>query len=235
MGREVPRLPRDRVKALTFDCYGTLIDWDRGIEAAFGRLESLRRSGVAVAEIRALRLEREKEIEAGPFLPYVEVLARSLTEAAAQVGATVAPGEARGFAQSVRTWSPFPDTAAALERLRTRSRLAIVSNVDTDLLMDSMRLIGVPFDVWVTAEQVRSYKPRPAHFQEVLRRLGLSSAEVLHVAQSPYHDIRPAQEMGWAAVWINRQGESYPYDSPPAWTYPDLASFAADLLGEGGA
>jgi 2-haloacid dehalogenase len=199
-------------RALTFDCYGTLVDWDRGIGDALRALASL--SG---ADLERLTRDREREelaLLAGPFQLYGAILAESLRRAAAQQGCEVSGDEARRFAATMGDWPPFSDTVRALERLRKRFALAILSNVETATLRRSVSRLGVGFDALVTAEELRSYKPARAHFDEALRRLALPQDDVLHVAGSLAHDVLPARALGWDVVWIDRRGEPRPPGVP---------------------
>ena len=215
-------------QALTFDCYGTLIDWNRGMAAAIAALPSLRECDHA--RLVQARHQVEIEVEAGPYLPYREVLARSLTGAARALGREPAREELEHFADSVGSWPPFDESPPVLARLARRYRLAILSNIETRTLEASVELLGAPFPVRVTAEEVRSYKPARAHFDEGLRRLELPAEAVLHVAQSYFHDIRPTREMGWSAVWVNREDEARPEGPAPSLEVRNLTELA-DLLG----
>ena len=222
----------DAVEALTFDCYGTLIDWEAGILHALDALLD----PASTKPDRDTLLEQygrfEPAAEEGPFRPYREVLkdvARMFGDAyAVEVDDT----EAAGFAASVGRWPPFPDSVEALQALATKYRLAIVSNVDDDLFEGSAAQLGVAFDEVVTAQQVGSYKPARGHFDEVLKRLNLPREKVLHCAQSLYHDIAPASALGFQCVWVNRRagkpgtGATPPAEAAPDLEVPDLASLA---------
>ncbi len=213
-----------RFDALTFDCYGTLVDWERGILDALTPLFASR--GVASPGDDAL-LERfgraESDVQTGPFLSYREVLRRVARRLGEEAGFRVSEEEASAFAASVGAWPPFPDTVGALRALATRFRLAVVSNVDDDLFAGTAARLGVAFETVVTAQQVRSYKPAPAHFHEVLRRLALPRDRVLHVAQSLHHDLAPARALGFACVWVNRRaGRPGSGATVPARATPDL-------------
>lgn len=216
---------REGLRALTFDCYGTLIDWDGGIEAAARSIP-----GCAGCHFETLVLDRElveQEIQRGEYLPYDEVLATSLKRAAAKQAREVTDAECAAFARSMERWPPFPDSGAALRVLGERFRLGILSNVEPRVLEASIAALGARIDVRVTAEDVRSYKPATAHFEEGLRRLRLPKEAVLHVAGSLYHDIAPAQRLGWRTAWIDRRGEGLPADGPrPDVVLPDMASLA---------
>src|SRR5215510_909603 len=194
-----------RFEALTFDCYGTLIDWETGIWDALRPV--FRRHRVAMA--REAALERFGTLEAAaerpPYRDYKAVLREVLQRLGRRAGFEPSADECEAFARSVGDWPAFPDTASALRALHRRYRLAIVSNVDDDLFAATAPRLGETFDWVVTAEQARSYKPAPAHFELALRRMNVARERVLHVAQSLYHDIGPAKALGLATVWVNRR------------------------------
>ena len=220
-----------RPAAITFDCYGTLIDWNRGIETAIAAVPSLRSlSDRARREIRERReaIEFERHLP-GAWRPYREVLAESLRDAAREGGIDVPAAEAASFAASMGRWPPHPDAPPALLRLRPRFGLAILSNVDRSTLLESVRLLGVSFDLLVTAEDVRSYKPAPAHFERALADLGLSPSEVLHVSFTADHDLRPAERLGIPTAWVRRYGVPEPRDLRPRFSVPDLLALAEAL------
>ena len=216
----------ERFQALTFDCYGTLIDWETGI------LWALRpwaiRSGLQLSDEELLGAygEEESRLErALPKTPYPGILAGSFKALGARFGAAVAEEEARAFARSIRDWPPFPDSPAALASLKKRYRLAILSNVDRESFRYSNARLGVAFDLVVTAEDIGSYKPDLAHFHEALRRLppiGVPEDCILHVAQSLYHDIAPAKALGLTTVWVNRRGDKAGGIVPGTRAKPDL-------------
>jgi 2-haloacid dehalogenase len=226
-------------EALTFDCYGTLIDWERGILDALAPV--LRAHGADVGgEEATLELfgRLEAGVEAGPYRRYRDVLREVVTGFGAALGFRPSAGEVRAFAESVPSWPPFADTVPALGALATRYRLAVVSNVDDDLFAGTAERLGVAFAEVVTAEQVKSYKPARAHFDEVTRRLGLPRERVLHVAQSLFHDIAPARALGFRCVWVNRRGgrpgagATTPASATPDLEVPDLATLV-ELIGRG--
>ena len=212
---------------LTFDCYGTLIDWRTGVREALAAIPSLRAADVARLVRDRERVERE--IERGEYLPYGEVLARSLFAAAREQGIAVTEGEARLFADSQGAWPPFAESREALARLAERWQLAILSNVETRVLERSVRALGAPFELLVTAEDVRSYKPARAHFEAALARLGVGPERVLHVACSLYHDVRPAAAIGMRTAFVDREGEGTPPDLAPDVAAPDLRALVAAL------
>ena len=212
-----------RFEFLTFDCYGTLIDWETGI------LRSLRpilaKHTVSMDDEPLLELygELEAAAEAGPFKSYREVLEGVVRGLGARLKFVPADDEVRGFPNSVAAWPPFPDTVRALQRLASRFKLAVISNVDDDLFAGSARLLQAPFAHVITAQQARSYKPSHNNFQTALARLGVPKEKVLHVAQSLYHDIAPANSLGWTSVWVNRRaGKSGSGATKPSTAIPDL-------------
>ena len=205
-----------RPEIITFDCYGTLIDWNAGIIGAFE--EEARRLGIESIDKRKLLAAyhaAEPLVQAREYLPYREVLTLLEVEVAALLG-WPRPGESSGYlADSLPSWLPFADTNAALERLVAAGyRLGILSNVDDDLLAGTCRHLAVQFDLLVTAQQVQSYKPAPDHFKRAIEAVGGRADGLLHVAQSYFHDIRPAAGMGLSTVWVNRLGEQRPAGGP---------------------
>jgi 2-haloacid dehalogenase len=198
------RMDFSSIRLITFDCYGTLIDWESGMLAALRPIFS--RDSRAISDARLLEEygEAEVEIEAGEYLPYRQVLARSVETMGRRLKVAISSEDSRRFAESLVQWEPFPDTVAGLQALAKRFRLGIISNVDDDLFAATQKKLGVAFDVIVTAEQVRSYKPSLANFQEALRRSGLEKYQVLHAGQSVYHDIIPANSLGLKTIWVDR-------------------------------
>jgi 2-haloacid dehalogenase len=194
----------ESIRLITFDCYGTLIDWETGMLAAMRPL--FRRGGRDIGDAQLLEAygEAEVELESRPYLTYREVLSRSVQDAGKRLGVTISAEQAHDFAESLTRWEPFPDTVSSLQELSKRFRLGIISNVDDDLFAVTRKKLNAPFDVVVTAQQVKSYKPSFRNFEEMLRRSGLKKEEVLHAAQSVYHDIVPANALGITNVWVNR-------------------------------
>ena len=212
-----------RKRVLSFDCYGTLIDWETGILGAVQPL--LRSRGVEAPDedVLALYTELESAAEAGPYQPYADVLATVMRGFGERFGFTPSPAEAGALALSVGDWPPFADSPAALAALKRRFKLAIISNIDDALFALSEPKLGVEFDWIVTAQQARSYKPSPNNFHVALARMGLGRDEVLHVAQSLFHDHVPARALGLQTVWVNRRGhKSGSGATPPAAAQPDL-------------
>lgn len=194
-----------RFEFLTFDCYGTLIDWETGILLSLRPL--LARHAVSIDDEPLLELygDLEAAAEDGPFKCYREVLEGVVRGLATELGFSLSDQEVRSFPDSIAAWPPFPDTVAALQRLASRFKLAVISNVDDDLFAGSARLLRSPFAHVITAQQARSYKPSHNNFQTALARIGVPQEKVLHVAQSLYHDIAPANALGWTCVWVNRR------------------------------
>lgn len=218
------------VRVITFDCYGTLIDWETGIWAAFQRAAAADGVHLERDNLLAAYHATEALIERGPFRPYAHVLTETARRAAAECGWAISRRQAAFLAESLPDWPPFPDTIAALERLAGRYRLGILSNVDDTLLAATRRRLVAPFAFWVTSDRVESYKPDLAHF-EAARPLVGAVEGWLHVAQSLYHDVAPANRLGLPVVWVNRQGETRPADGPlPDVEVADLAALAAWLM-----
>lgn len=208
---------------ITFDCYGTLIDWESGIRDAF--LAAARAAGATVdpASIIPVYAEAEPAVEQERYLPYREVLAQTALRTANTLGWK--PLDATFLARSLSSWKPFPDTNPALQRLKGAGyRLGILSNVDKDLLAETRKHFTVDFDLIVTAEDVKSYKPGRAHFDAARRQIG--NARWLHAAASNYHDIAPTNAMGVPNAWINRKGET---GEKPTYEFEDLAGLANAL------
>jgi 2-haloacid dehalogenase len=212
-----------RKEVLTFDCYGTLIDWEAGIVA--GLQPILRRHGVDLDDERLLETyaKFEAAAESGPYQTYRAILGLCLDGFGARHGFTPDAAERTGFVASVGDWPAFPDSAEALAALQRCFKLAILSNIDDDLFALSNRRLGVTFDTIITAQQVQSYKPGLAHFHEALRRLGRPKERLLHVAQSLFHDHAPAKQLGLDTVWVNRRHAKPGFGAtPPAEARPDL-------------
>jgi 2-haloacid dehalogenase len=216
----------DGVTCLTLDCYGTLINWERGILTALEpRLAHVGSRPGPEAILRSF-VQHEQREEAAAWKPYRQILSAVLSGMAQELQLPLLAREPALLADSLPSWPPFPDTLAALQQLSKRFRLAIVSNTDDALFAGTQKQLQVQFDVVVTAEQVKSYKPGKAHFHEVLRRLAVPVSQVLHVAQSLYHDHVPARQLGFRTAWIKRPslltGTGL---APAAEVHPDLAFF----------
>jgi 2-haloacid dehalogenase len=217
--------------AMTFDCYGTLIDWETGILDALRPLLSPRAT-LQDDELLEAYARHESELEAGPYMPYREVLAAGARGVARDYGVAMSPRDAESFAASIERWPAFPDTVAALTRLQQRFRLGVITNCDDDLFALSNRRLGVRFDWIITAQQARSYKPSPRNFELAFTVIGMPRERIIHAAQSLYHDHVPAKRLGLSTAWINRRGHragfgaTPPADARPDLTFSDLASLA---------
>ena len=226
-------LDLSRFDALTFDCYGTLIDWESGILARLRPVVA--RSGVEASDDVLLETfaRHEAAIEEGPYRRYREVLGLALRDVGADLGATVTDDDAAAFGGSVPDWPAFPDSTDALAALHARYRLGVLTNCDDDLFAGSSRRLGDPFDMVVTAQQVGAYKPSPRGFELVFERIGVPRERILHVAQSLFHDHAPAKRLGLATVWVDRRrgkpgsGATPPADATPDLVVPDMATLAA--------
>jgi 2-haloacid dehalogenase len=220
--------------ALTFDCYGTLIDWEAGI---LGALRSVIPELVTISgEMLLLEYANaEATLEAGPYRPYREIAGEAMASVARAHGVETTPDDVARLGGSVVDWPAFPDSHEALARLKTRFRLGVLTNCDDDLFAASNARLGVEFDWVVTAQQVGSYKPDERNFAALVARLdtdGVTKDRILHVAQSLFHDHAPAQRLGFRSVWIDRRhdrsggGATPPADARPDATYPSMESFA---------
>jgi 2-haloalkanoic acid dehalogenase type II len=217
---------------VTFDCYGTLIDWEDGIVSAFTREAAA--DGVSIDRSRIIGAYHEVEptVEAERYESYRDVLARTARRVAGRLGWELSEERSRFLPESLPDWSPFPDTNPALVDLAAAGyRLGILSNVDDDLLERTRTHFPVDFEIIVTAAQVRSYKPAPGHFLEARRRIG--AARWLHAAQSWFHDVVPAHELGIPVAWVNRKSERRSEDSEPDAEVADLTGLADWLEAEG--
>ncbi len=218
-----------KYRYLTFDCYGTLIDWRAGISE--GLREALGPTALAGGELMAAYVAAEKAKETS-YKKYREVLRASVMSMSGALGVVVSSEAAGEFAASVSKWPAFSDTAGFLREMGARGyRRYILSNVDNDLLEETIKKNRLEVDGFVTAEEVRSYKPNPGHWSEFLRRTGAAKGQVLHIAQSLYHDIIPAQELGIDSAWVNRYAERLPAKASPLLISDDLESLAPELEG----
>ncbi len=201
--RELMPLPKN-LTWVTFDVYGTLIDWESGVYDAFVR--EAERDGFQMvdrAALIALFHEVSQEIEAGSYELYAEVLRRTAIEIAARIGWDLEPSRSGFLPDSIPRWLPFKETNAQLQKLAKRCSLGLIANIDDKLLGQTRRHIPIDFDLVVTAQQVRSYKPEAAHFVEFARRIGGKKGWV-HVAASHYHDVAPCVKQRIPVIWVNR-------------------------------
>ena len=207
----------------TFDCYGTLIDWNGGIGRELERLFGTERTGELLRVYHELEPQVQRE---EPTRSYRDVLTITLTRLAAGEGLALAAGDEDALARSMPAWQPFPETRAALEDARNRGwNLAILSNTDRDYIDASLALIGVPFDHVIVASEIGSYKPGHRHWEVFDEQTGADPAGRVHVGASLFHDVAPAIELGLPTIWINREGEE-------AEPQPDIELHSLDGLGE---
>ena len=226
-----------KIKAISFDCYGTLIDWESGIADALS--DWSRRHGAALerAELLAAFSEAEPVAQSSdPNLPYPEVLRRVAQRIGRRFDLQVSDADAGRFARSIRRWPSFSDTSKALARLQEHYRLAVLSNVDKTSFAATERVLGIRFDLVCTAEEIGSYKPDPRNFRFLLARLsemGIARTELLHAAQSLFHDIEPARAQGIRTAWVDRYGgaDDGAARAPEAKVLPDFTvSSLAELV-----
>src|SRR5215211_7279163 len=199
-------LPKD-VKFVTFDCYGTLIDWEAGVYDAFQKEAD--RDGFTVDrdELIPRFIEVQREIQRGSYELYAEVLRRAAVRVAADLGWDLEPSRSNFLPDSVPRWAPFRETNAQLERFSKKFEIGVLSNIDDKLLGATRRHFRVDFDLVVTAQQVRSYKPDPAHFNECARRVEGKKKKWVHIASGYQTDVEPALKQRVPVIWVNRRGE----------------------------
>ncbi|MGB8012066.1 MAG: haloacid dehalogenase type II [Terriglobales bacterium] len=244
MQRKKPALARTAATSMnfshfttiSFDCYGTLVDWESGILPALRTVLANHGQSLSDAVILELYGEFEAQAESGPYQRYRDVLQSVVRAFADHFHFEASSAEIRSLPESVPAWPPFPDTVAALRELQKRYRLVVISNIDNDLFAETRKHLGVEFDGVITAEQARSYKPSVNNFQLALRTLALSPDRLLHAGQSVYHDVVPARTLGISTVWVNRKsarpgiGAVRAAAGRPDLEVPDLASLTAAAM-----
>jgi len=225
-------------ECLTFDCYGTLIDWETGILAALRPVVEAHDVDASDGELLELYGELEAAEERRSYRPYRDVLRGVVVAFGDRLNFRPSLEQINSLPESLPSWPPFPDTVAALARLKQKYQLGIISNTDDDLFARTAAKLQVPFDWIITAQQVKSYKPSRNNFQRAAEKIGLPKEKILHVAQSLYHDIVPTRELGWANVWVNRRtgkrgpGATKTASIMPDLEVPDLKSLAELALGK---
>jgi len=213
----------DSFEVMTFDCYGTLIDWETGIWRALEVIFENHRTDMAAEKALELYGELESEAERGRYQKYRNVLRIVLKGLCSRVGILPTEAELKDFPESVKDWPAFPDSVLSLQALKKKYKLAIISNIDDDLFTFSAQRLSVQFDWIITAQQAKSYKPSLNNFHLAMERIGLPQDKVLHVAQSLYHDIVPAKTLGLSTVWVNRRHNKKGWGATPAAkAQPDL-------------
>ena len=224
----------NRFQWLSFDCYGTLVDWETGISTAVA--EALASHGISksTAEILQLFADAEPRVQSSPdYLEYRRVLREVMSLIGGGLGLQFTDSELGCLADTLPHWPVFPDAADALNAMQSRYRLAIISNVDDDLFARTADAIGINFDAVVTSQQARSYKPNLRNFDLARERMTVEKTEWLHIAESRHHDIGPANRLGIASVWVSRAdrgGGTRHTDAVPDLTVPDLATLARMMV-----
>ena len=217
-----------RFKAITFDCYGTLIDWESGLLAGLRTI--LQGHGKALSDAQILQIYSELEPQAQrPYQPYRGVLADVVRGFGYRLGFAATDAEANSLAESLKSWAPFSDTNDALEKLQQKYKLAIISNIDDDLFAATARHFRVKFDEIITAERAKAYKPSLTPFRLALEQLHVPPSHVLHAGQSVYHDVLPAKFLGIATALVERRGfgATRPTEGEPDLRVPDLKTLAS--------
>lgn len=224
--------------ALSFDCYGTLIDWEHGLREGLRKVAALQSPSPDVDALLESYADAEAEVErANPGMRYPQVIAESVARIGNAHGIAVPLEVGVEIGASVPDWPAFPDSTEALARLSQRYKLIILSNIDRASFAGSNERLGVTFDAILTAEDIGSYKPDPRNFEALLEQvqgMGISRDKLLHVAQSLFHDHVPAKAAGLSTVWIDRRGSKPGYGATPIpentvrpdWTFPSMAAFA---------
>jgi 2-haloacid dehalogenase len=221
-----------RFDFITFDCYGTLIDWESGILDALSSFRDEHRIRADDGAILARYAALESELESGTYMRYRDVLRGVMRGLATHYSVADGTYDVDAIADSLPRWRPFPDTVAALRRLHERVRLGVISNTDDDLFAQTATHLGIAFDHVTTAEQVKSYKPSHRNFVYALERIGVAPERVLHAAQSRFHDVAPAHALGLSTVWVNRrngrvgEGATPVSGAIPGLEVPDLKTLA---------
>jgi 2-haloacid dehalogenase len=215
----------DCPKFMTFDCYGTLIDFEMDnfiVDYLGSRLDRIDIPEF-VREFSKIRYEETFQ----EYRPYRELLPRSLVKAMSQFGLEYRDEDGAAIVAAVPTWGPFPEVPAVLDRVRKHCKIVIMSNTDDDLIKGNLEKIGVPFHRVITAQQAKAYKPSKAMFEFALKELGCEVKDILHVAQGYEYDIVPTRKLGWKNVWINRYHGIAEEAYRPNFELPDMSGLSA--------
>ncbi|MFC2098757.1 HAD-IA family hydrolase [Bacteroidota bacterium] len=220
-----------KIELISFDCYGTLIDWQKAVQDILELYFNQFSVEFSREDIFGAFLRADAKLEAGKFLPYREILAEIVLLIADDLRISVDPATRYVLSENFSEWKPFADTVDSLKLLKENYKLAIISNVDDDLFALTNELLEIKFDFVVTAGQLGSYKPDANNFLEAHKRFDLGEEVMLHAAQSIYHDIAPSNKLGWNNAWVNRYGEPERTDPAefPDFEVPDLASLVKIL------
>jgi 2-haloacid dehalogenase len=216
-------LPERPFEIISFDCYGTLIDWEAGILATLKPIFQSYKLQLSDDLILELFAEEESKNQVRDYFNYKTILKKVMRGFAARFKMTLTSSENDCLLNSLKTWRPFPDTIDSLKALKPKYKLSVISNIDDGLFAESPKALQVPFDWVITAEPLKSYKPSLNNFRVALQKMETAPEKVLHVAQSLYHDIAPAKTLGLATVWVNRRkGKAGFGATPPGHAEPDL-------------
>ena len=210
-------------EVVSFDCYGTLIDWDQGMSDAVNKLLQKGNLDLDADDLLARYRLIEMQLQRGPYMTYRQYLAVGLSMAFQQRGVSLSGDDGGIFADTLPAWPKFAETTEVLTQLKDKGlKLVILSNIDDDLIQGALELIGVDFDAVITAEQVRSYKPAPGHWNRMLSQLDVTKDKVLHVGASYDHDIQPGKRYGYTVAWINRTNQEPSGAELPDHQFSDL-------------
>jgi len=217
---------------VTFDCYGTLIDWDTGIRSFLQNLLAHKDATVDLDTLHRKWEEVQFDLIQREYRPYKDILRLSLEGTLKEFGIPYEPSDGDAFAASMPTWQPFPDVPPTLRELKRHVHIAIISNTDNDILRESVKLMGVEFDALITAEDARVYKPNLRIFEFALQRLGEAPDRILHVAFGFQYDLVPAKQVGMTTCWLNRTGEPMPEGVMPDFVLTDFTKLPPLVGGE---
>jgi 2-haloacid dehalogenase len=222
-----------RFRIITFDCYGTLIDWESGILSAIRPILSAHGAHLSDPEILRMYGEIEAHEESGEYQPYREILQAVVRGFGTRLGFGTSEQEQQSLPDSLASWKPFSDTVTALRQLKQKFKLGILSNIDEDLFAATAQQLAVDFDYVITASQARAYKPSLEIFRLAQKRMGLPGEKWLHAAQSIYHDVIPAQSLGISTVWVNRSSpRPNSGAAKPAQAKPDIEVSSLQALAD---
>jgi 2-haloacid dehalogenase len=222
------------LEAITFDCYGTLVDWESGISTFLTETFKDKRVIADVEEVLRARAEIEFELIQRDYRSYREILSLSLKDAFYRFSVPYSEIDGERLAESVPNWPVFTETRPALEKLAQGSKLAIISNIDNDIIEKTRSNIGVSFQLTVTAQDARAYKPSTKPFELARKKLGCKPSDVLHVSSGFRYDIPPARELGFRTAWVNRKHEERPSKQRADYEFENLAQLAEALSKETG-
>jgi 2-haloacid dehalogenase len=221
------------IRAVTFDCYGTLVDWETGIRAWAQRLIDRKGAQASLTPDEFFRRWEEHQMALlSPYRGYRDIAARAVERVLRDLKLPVDPDDGPSFSDMMPTWRPFPDTGDALRRLGGRYKVGVISNMDNVVLFETVSRLGAPIHMRTSAEDARAYKPDPAPFKLALSRLGLEPAQVLHAGFGWKYDIATARSLGMKTAFVNRSGEPRPEGLECDLEVPSLSALADELLAE---